>query len=131
MRSHAEELDDCWRLPLNGLPVSQLRVDHQLGLRLGEDAWISVETAAMVEDAGGGPALRLVPEQQEVAAALRLFGKAVAEATAFKDGRLLVEFDTGTRLTVAADPHFESWNIVGPNDVRVVCRPGGELALWQ
>lgn len=130
-RSDVVELDDHWRLPLAGLAVSQLRVDHQLCLRLGEDAWISVEADAALEEEGGGPATPLAPEQQAVAAALGLFGMTVIDVTAFKDGRLVVEFDKGARLTVAADPHFEAWNITGPDNLRVVCMPGGDLAIWQ
>ncbi|MEU1077227.1 MULTISPECIES: DUF6188 family protein [unclassified Streptomyces] len=130
-RSDVVELDDRWRFPLAGLTVTQVRVDHQLGLRLGEDAEINVETDAAMDHRDGGPTTPLVPERQEVAAALGLIGRAVTEVTALKDGRLLVEFDQGTRLTVAADADFEAWNITGPDTFRVVCMPGGELAIWR
>ncbi|PKV82631.1 hypothetical protein BX283_0071 [Streptomyces sp. TLI_146] len=111
--------------------MTQVRVDHQLGLQLGEDAEINVQTGAAMDQGGGGQTSPLVPERQEVADALGLFGRAVTEATAFKDGRLLVEFDQGARLTVAPDADFEAWNITGPGALRVVCMPGGELAIWR
>ncbi|PKV82658.1 hypothetical protein BX283_0099 [Streptomyces sp. TLI_146] len=106
-------------------------MDYQLGLRLGEGAEIIVEADAVMEHGGAGPMRPLVPERQEVAAALGLFGRVVTGAIAFKDGRLLVEFDQGARLTVAAAADFEAWNITGPDRVRVVCMPGGELVIWR
>jgi hypothetical protein len=33
-------------------------------------------------------------------------------------------------VRAVADGDYESWYINGPDDIRVVCLPGGDLAIW-
>lgn len=118
---------DRW-LPLAGRVVQQLRVDHQLTLLL-DDAVVTIESPAVLEAPDLDPPAVLVPDQQEVAAALRLFGMEIAAATVSDEGQLLVEFGGSVVLRVEPDTRLEAWSVTGPRDLRVTCTPGGRLAL--
>ncbi|WP_352231348.1 MULTISPECIES: DUF6188 family protein [Paenarthrobacter] len=39
----------------------------------------------------------------------------------------------GCRLCVVPEPEsaYESWNLKGPDGLRIVSVPGGELAVWD
>jgi len=61
--------------------------------------------------------------------ALRLFQEEVISARAFKNGELEVLFEDNSILRVAFDREYEAWEWVGAGQ-RVVCMPGGKLAVW-
>ncbi|WP_234018853.1 MULTISPECIES: DUF6188 family protein [unclassified Streptomyces] len=112
------------RLPVTGLTVRQVRVDHRLTFLLGEaaaddahdaEALLVVAATARLEGAEG-PAATLVPGEQLVAPALALFGTVTTSAVARPDGHLVLEFSDGTRLTVAPDPGLDgrAWSVTDP-----------------
>ncbi|WP_406376133.1 DUF6188 family protein [Streptomyces sp. NBC_00647] len=128
------EHEDRWTLGLRGLPVAKISVDYRLSLLLGTDAWVVLEgPCRLSQGAAGGDDRRemLDPQQQDVAAALALFGAKVVSAVAFKTGSLRLVFDNGLHLTCRADPSFEAWQLTGPGGWRFVSMPGGELAVWS
>jgi hypothetical protein len=51
-------------------------------------------------------------------------------AVAFKSGGLRLVFDDGHILTVMPNPAYEPWTANGPDDLLIVCMPGGSLAVW-
>ncbi|MFI2337943.1 DUF6188 family protein [Nocardia rhamnosiphila] len=61
---------------------------------------------------------------------LRLTGM-IREAHAAENGTLHLEFESGISVRVFADPDYEAWSVVGADGFRVVCMPGGELAVWS
>lgn len=77
------------------------------------------------------PDVLLVPETQDVAAALPLFGMKVVSAVACKSGTLRMVFEDGTHLTCPTDVAFEAWQITGPEGWRFVSLPGGGLGVWS
>jgi hypothetical protein len=127
------ELSDRWLLPYRGLNVSQITVDYAVTFLLEGQVTIVIEGDATLADrpgrAPGAQTVELHPGRQDVAAALSLFGATVNSAVAFKTGTLRLVLDH-FQLTVRADPHYEAWNVVGPGGVRLVCMPGGQLAMW-
>lgn len=66
-----------------------------------------------------------IPEE----AGCHLTGK-VREAQATDSGVLRLDFESGWSAEAAADPDYEAWNVAGTGGLRVVCMPGGELAVW-
>lgn len=60
-----------------------------------------------------------------------LVGLEVAEAEADNSGNLNVTFINGVRLHVDSDRNYEAWTLAGLQGVKVVCMPGGELAIWE
>lgn len=126
------EHPDYWELPLVGRVVTRCLVDYGLGLE-----FFSSETTFEVRIEGrftlresGGDRLEMTPESTEtLGPALRLLRREVTDARAYKDGRLELAFSDGSFLTAASDEDFEAWEM-GGGDQRVVCTPGGELAVW-
>jgi hypothetical protein len=55
----------------------------------------------------------------------------VEAATAVEDGNLELSFADGSSLRVAPSPAYEAWEFAGPRESRIVCMPGGQLAIWQ
>jgi hypothetical protein len=55
----------------------------------------------------------------------------LCEAHATENGTLQLEFESGSSIRVFADPDYEAWSVVGADGFRVVCMPGGELAVWS
>ncbi|MCL8015900.1 DUF6188 family protein [Streptomyces sp. AS02] len=128
------EHDDRWTLGLRGLAVTRISVDYQLSLLLGSDCWVVLEGPCLLSHgsvAGSGPQTMLVPERQDVAAALALFGAKVVSAVAFKTGSVRLVFDNGLHLICQADSSCEAWQITGPGGRRFVSLAGGEVAVWS
>ena len=63
--------------------------------------------------------------------ALKLLHKVALTAVALKDGTLQIVFVDGDVLSVAPDPHHEAWEMSGPNGLKIVSLPGGQLAFWS
>ncbi|MFC6020679.1 DUF6188 family protein [Plantactinospora solaniradicis] len=80
--------------------------------------------------ATGATPVQLVPERQEVAPALSLFGANILSAVAFKSGALRLVFGTGQHLNVKPHAQYEAWSARDVGTLRVVCQPGGGLAVW-
>jgi Family of unknown function (DUF6188) len=127
------ELPDRWVLPYRGLKISQITVDYALTFLLEGQASIAIESDATLADRTGrtpeAQTVELHPGRQDVASALTLFGATVNSGVAFKTGTLRLVLDH-FQLTIPADAHHEAWNVVGPGDIRLVCTPGGQLAIW-
>jgi hypothetical protein len=64
----------------------------------------------------------------EVAA---LFGAVIREVSVEATGILTVSFDDGQTIKAPPDASYESWSYVSDNGGRVICTPGGELAIWD
>lgn len=132
MSPHAS-LDDRIILPYRHLQVTQLRIDHQLTLLLG-DAQIVVNSHARLSHGvihtPGASVIDLWPEQQDVAPILALFGTTVLAAVAFKTGHLRIVFSTGHHLNVSPHEEYEAWEAAGPGSLRIVATPGSALATW-
>lgn len=127
------EHDDRWILNLRGRGVAGIAVDYRLTLALDEGWEVVLETPARLSSgpAHTNPGVLLVPETQDVAAALPLFGAKVVSAVAFKSGTLRMVFEDGMHLTCPTDAAFEAWQITGPGGWRFVSLPGGDLGVWS
>jgi hypothetical protein len=129
------ELEDRWLLPYRGMRVIQIRVSYQFTLVLDSGAQVDVETEAVLTKgqlyAPDVVTPHIVPERQEVASALSLFGATVLSSVAFKSGALRLVFDTGMHLNVTPHPEYEAWGAHGPGSLVLICQPGGGIAVWQ
>ena len=128
------EAADHWVLPLEGREVTQCRVDLAMTFLLGDSddpCYLTIEQLFRLRMPGklelvivlDGPAEALGP-------ALALLRRSVSQAIAHKNGDLEIEFADGIGLFVPATARFEAWNLVGPEGMRIVSLPGGELAVW-
>jgi uncharacterized protein DUF6188 len=126
------ELDDRWLLPYRGLTVTRICVDHALTLSFGPDAQVAIEsTAILTKGPAAAPLAQpaaLEPWHQDVGPALMLLGTRVLSRVAFKNGTLRLVLGSH-HLSVRPHPGFEAWKATGPGDWRIVCMPGGQLAV--
>ena len=60
-----------------------------------------------------------------------LIGQAVDVAEVGRSGALALTFEGGSVLTAGPDDDYESWTVAGPAGVKLVCQPGGEVAVWS
>lgn len=119
-------------LNLRGQAVTRVCFDAALTVLTSGDCELRVETEAILQVAAGGH-VSFDPESPEAAAPhlVRLFRDVIAEAEAGRAGELVIEFESGTKLTVLPDEEYEAWGMVGPQGKRVTCMPGGEIAMWS
>ena len=98
----------------------------------GSSRWeLRIEQPFAMRAADGTEQVVVPAEGAHLDVVLQLLRSTVEYATAFKDGHLEVRVRDGTVLQVPPDEGFEAWTVSGPAHVRLVCLPGGELAVWS
>ncbi|MEV0358024.1 DUF6188 family protein [Nocardia sp. NPDC050697] len=118
-------------LPITGRQITAAVHDHLVALSTADGFELQIEGDFDLEAAhsdrravsltdDGGP-------RTDLASALR---GTITAATVDPAGVLTVDFDSATRLVVPPDADYEAWTLAGPDGYRVVCLPGGELAVW-
>lgn len=125
-----ERFDKGWRLPVEGLIVTQIRLDHAVTLLL-EDFHFRIEGTFLVLE-GSGLQHTVDPEggPEQLLPAIKLFEKESVSGSANDDGGLELNFHDGTRVFVPASQEFEPWELAGPERLIIVSAPGGELSIW-
>jgi len=116
---------------LAGKRLVAVDLEYTLVLRLSGVYVVGVSSPLTVEH--DGRRIRLDPEggaPESFGPVHQLVGRTVEAAVVDRSGALDVTFDNGARLTVEPDPHYEAWNVSGPDGALVVSMPGGELAVW-
>lgn len=129
------EAEDRFTPAIAGLEVDRCCFDYQATLVVGvsEGPFHVVFEGGLVLTAADGTEHELEPESggERLAPLLGLLHARVERADAFKDGHLELEFSGGAHLHVPVSPDYEAWSIIGPNGLRLVSLPGGELAVWR
>lgn len=128
------ERENYWILPLDGMPVCRFLVDSELKLEFLEPE--DEETVIVI---GGEFQLEIdrkvcalnAEEPTTLCPVFALYRATVESALAFKDGKLEVKFRGGAKITAMPHPDFESWHVTGVRWLRIVCGPGGDLAIWK
>jgi hypothetical protein len=122
--------------------MTQIELDGQTIERVSEQPPLIVDTsgkwaltaeAALTFTGADGTARRYEGDDPQAVTALAalLQGLAIRAATVTEDGLLRIVFVGGAELIAPPDPQYESWDAVGPAGQRIVCMPGGELAIWD
>lgn len=119
-------------LNLHGQAVTRVCFDEALTVLTSGDYELRVETEAVLQVASGDH-VSFDPESPDVVAPhlVRLARDVITRAEAGRAGDLVIEFESGAKLTVRPDGDYEAWGIVGPKGQRVTCMPGGEIAVWS
>jgi Family of unknown function (DUF6188) len=128
------EYDDYWVIPLAGRLLSRVIVGYGLTLEFldPQDEQISILIAGEFHLAFDNQNILLSHEQPTaLGPALGLLARTVESARAYKDGRLELSFGGGSTISVAPADRYESWNVTGVRWLRIVCMPGGDLAVWK
>jgi hypothetical protein len=117
---------------MQGHYVAQIRFDAAVTLIISGDCELRISTNTIIK-APNNDRVTFPPESVGSVAStlISLFLRNVISAEAGAEGDLGIAFNNGIELTVAPDPTYEAWQLVGPKGRRVICLPGGELALWS
>ncbi|MHB0999695.1 MAG: DUF6188 family protein [Armatimonadota bacterium] len=62
---------------------------------------------------------------------LGLLHKTIESVTALKNGQLSIIISDEISLSVFPDISYEAWEVSISNGIRIVCMPGGTLAIWD
>jgi hypothetical protein len=112
--------------------VTRVSFDYALIFRIGTDASFRIETDVVLTAADGSSVpFRSASADVPAADLVGLFRKSVTKAWASDDGKLTIQFSGGVTLTATPDPDYEAWEIIAENGFRVICMPGGKLAIWD
>jgi hypothetical protein len=119
-------------LNLRGQEVTRVCFDAALTVLTSGDCELRVETEAVLRIPAGDH-VYFDPESPDEASAhlVRLARDVITVAEVGRAGDLVIEFESGTKLTVRPDEEYEAWGLVGPKGKRVTCMPGGDIAVWS
>lgn len=109
-----------------GEKVTGQESGYTVALEFGGGYEVRIETPFVLRQPAGD--LDVTPGETSLP---DLAGRAVTVARADEQGGLRIDFADGSRLLVAADEDYEAWTVAGPNGLKVVSEPGGELAVWS
>ncbi|MFI7600181.1 DUF6188 family protein [Actinoplanes sp. NPDC049681] len=113
---------------LIGRKVEYVRLGHAVVLSFSGGPQVLVETVAHLDAPGGRVDVEPGEHPSDVLAVL--LGDTVRAAWTLDGGELRIVFCSGAELSVGADADVESWALVGPEGVLMVCLARGELAVW-
>lgn len=113
---------------LAGRKVEYVRLGHAVVLSFSGGPQVLIETVAHLDGPGGRADVEPGDHPSDVLA--MLLGDTVRAAWTLDSGELQIAFESGAELSVGVDADFESWAIVGPGGVLMVCLARGELAVW-
>ena len=127
---------DSWLLPLAGQQITRCCVDNEavrvlcrnmIEISIGEPFTLVTTDGHRRTLDPGGDAMDLAP-------VLQIMRQVIREGTAFTDGRLELDFSDGSCIKVPPGRDFEAWTLAGPggpDGLKVVSIPGGDLAIWS
>lgn len=117
-------------VPMPVHPVGLAQLAPVLVLRAGQDYEVQMESVVAIGTIGRRESSRYrvgeIPEELGA----HLTGT-IRNGWASDSGTLRLEFDSGYFIEAFADEDYEAWSVVGAGGSRVVCMPGGELAVWS
>ena len=115
-----------------GKVLTTMRLDFALKLWTDDDWEIDVAGDAIVTVPGATPVeVDTGVSSDELPDVLAPFvSRAIREVLVAREGHLGITFDDGSQISVLAAEDYEAWQVSGPDGERMVCMPGGELAIW-
>lgn len=123
------ELDDRWWLGLRDTTVESVATNEYsvvVSFSGGNTLTIEGRTEIVQND---GLAVSFIDDEAVTAFDMlrSLAGARVLSGVAYKSGSLRLVFDTGAKLHVPFDAHYEAWQLTGPSGRMWVSLPGGGL----
>ncbi|MEZ0095741.1 DUF6188 family protein [Streptacidiphilus sp. EB129] len=119
-------------LKVEGCTLTRISFDYALTLLVDPDTQFRLQANVKLSDTDG-TSVTFHPGGADVPAdrLVRLLHKDIAKAWSSDDGVLTIQFACGAKLMATPDPDYEAWEIVADDGLRVICMPGGELAIWD
>ena len=117
-------------LELEGQRVTQESVDFAVSLRTDAGYEVRIETDFSMHTPNGDFDFSLGTSSLEPDKFPSLLQHTVTSSVAEKSGGMVLGFDDGASLRVEPHEEYEAWTIAGPHGKKIVCMPGGEVAVW-
>lgn len=120
-------------LGFKGQALEAVKVDYTVGFEFSHGYYVRVENdfVVTIRDIQ----FRISPENDSADSTTErlqpLVSETVTSAVAHDSGTLVLTFANAASLQVEPDTHYEAWTFAGPKGAKVVCMPGGELAIWS
>ncbi|MGH3544676.1 MAG: DUF6188 family protein [Mycobacteriales bacterium] len=118
-------------LGIQGQSLAKESFGYTVSLETDAGFEICIENIFFLHVPGGDFELSPGESNAEAKYLHSLVGQKVTSATAEKSGALKIALDNGSYLRVEPDETYEAWTVAGPSGLKVVCMPGGELAVWS
>src|ERR1022692_2862519 len=112
--------------------VTRISFDYAITLLTEEGVELRLETQFTFTEPDSEPIV-IDPERPD-AAALKVLGllhKVIRAFHVAESGSLVLAVEGGSGIRTEADDAYEAWTIAGRRGEKVVCLPGGELAIWN
>jgi hypothetical protein len=124
--------NDSWQLPIAGIPVSRFVVDYEFTIAFTDGAFdCTIRFEGTLTLVKRSTALaRDVTQPGQLAELFSLLGVPAVSGTAHENGDLRVVFENGWEVLASAEPDYEAWEVSTSTGARIVCSPGGQLAIW-
>jgi Family of unknown function (DUF6188) len=120
-------------LGFEGQALEAVKVDYTVGLEFSHGYYIRVENDFVLTVRGIQSPIS--PENDSADSTTErlqpLASETVTSAVAHDNGILVLTFANAATLQVEPDAQYEAWTFAGPKGAKVVCMPGGELAIWS
>ncbi|WP_280482633.1 DUF6188 family protein [Nocardia cyriacigeorgica] len=121
-------------LQVVGMRVAEVTIGFTVTMRLGESSEYELQVEGDLEIFKESQlAYRVESECYEDQRELieSFVGSVVETATTDSSGALELKLNSGLAVRVPQDADYEAWSLVGPRGYRIVCLPGGQLAIWS
>lgn len=132
---HLSEQADRWTLQVGGAAITRVCFDWAVSLTVGTTGAaleIRIEQPFSLVDTEGTRII-LDPERDpaELAPVLHICRIGTVRLEAMKAGSLELELVNGSILNVPPVRDYEAWTLAGPKGLKLVCMPGGKVAVWS
>jgi hypothetical protein len=118
-------------LGLEGQTVTQASADFTVSLITDANYEVRIETDFSIYTPDGALHVSLGTDSVDQTTFQSLLRQEVTSSVAEDTGTLVLAFSDGTSVRVEPDDVYEAWTIAGPGGKKIVCMPGGELAVWS
>jgi Family of unknown function (DUF6188) len=124
---------------LRGFTVMRCVVDYAFSLELARaeaavrgQEWAGVRIEGPFDYVVEDTTRRLHAEEcpEALGPALRLFRQTIESAAITHGGTLQIQFSGGAFLRVPSLPDYEAWELTEGDGRRLICMPGGEIAIF-
>jgi hypothetical protein len=120
------------KIALAGSRLNSLECDYTVNLLFSDEWEVRIETLFMLRTPDELMTVDpSVNAERGVVLLTALVGRKVDEAEVSQSGELVLIFEGGSVLTIGPDDDYESWTVAGPAGVKLICQPGGEVAVWS
>ena|SRR5450432_3013239 len=112
--------------------VTRISFDYAITLLTEEGIELRLETQFTFTEPDSEPIV-IDPERPDAAAmkVLSLRHKVIRAFDIAESGNLILAVESGSGIRTEPDDDYDAWTIAGLRGEKVVCLPGGGLAIWN